>query len=203
MKRNAVLIMMCIAEGFFISGCYRGLPSEKEPIEIIQDMYYQPKYKAQSESRFFADSMTMRSIEPGTMAQGQMIEDSSFFTGFVKDSVYVKTMPVKMTMKLMERGQERFNIYCSPCHSRVGDGNGIMIQNGYVQPPSYHNDTMRQLPDGQFFDVISNGIRTMPSYGNQIKVPDRWAIVSYIRALQLSQNASIKDIPPEERQKIK
>ena len=189
--------------GILITGCYRGLPHDDEPIEIIRDMYDQPKYNPQSQSKFFPDSMTMRPIEAGTMAQGQLQEDSTYFTGFVKDSTYVKIMPAHMTLAMLERGEERFNIYCSPCHSRVGDGNGIVIQYGFVPPPSYHTDAIRQLPDGQIFDVITNGIRTMPMYGRQAQVADRWAIVAYIRALQLSQNAPLDIIPPGERTKIK
>jgi hypothetical protein len=192
-----------LVTSFLIFGCYRGLPHDDEPIEVIQDMYHQPKYKPQSQSQFFADSMTMRPIVAGTVAQGQLHEDSAYFTGFVKDDIHVKTMPVHITLDLLKRGQERFNIFCSPCHGRTGDGNGIVVQHGFVPPPSYHTDAIRQYPDGHIFHVITEGIRTMPSYGNQVPVADRWAIVSYIRALQLSQNAPLKDVPPEVRQRIK
>ena len=106
-------------------------------------------------------------------------------------------------MQLIERGQQRFNIYCSPCHGRTGDGRGIVVQRGLLPPPSFHDDRLRKVGDGHIFDVISNGIRNMPSYRAQIPVDDRWAIVSYFRALQRSQNASINDVPAEMRGAIK
>jgi hypothetical protein len=201
--KRLIFSLSSVISSILIFGCYRGLPHDDEPIEVIQDMYHQPKYNPQSQSQFFADSMTMRPIEAGTLAQGQLNEDSIYFTGFVKDSVYVKTLPVHITIDLLKRGHERFNIYCSPCHDRAGDGNGIVVQHGFVPPPSYHTDAIRQLPDGQIFDIITNGIRTMPSYGYQVQVADRWAIVSYIRALQISQNAPLKDVPAEVRQRMK
>ena len=106
-------------------------------------------------------------------------------------------------MQLLKRGQERFNIYCAPCHGQTGDGQGIVVQRGYLPPPSYHQDRLRKMPDGYIFDVITNGVRNMPSYRHQVPVADRWAIVSYLRALQRSQNATINDIPPEMRETVK
>jgi hypothetical protein len=183
--------------------CVRGVPSDKPPIQIIRDMNDQPRYDPQSESRFFADSASMRQPVPGTVSRGNLKEDSAYYFGRDSQGNYIQVSPAHITLVLLKRGQERFNIYCSPCHSRLGDGKGIVVQRGYLPPPSFHADRIRQFPDGEFFDVISNGVRNMPSYGAQIKVADRWAIVSYIRALQLSQNALLKDIPAEMRGSIK
>jgi mono/diheme cytochrome c family protein len=106
-------------------------------------------------------------------------------------------------MNNLKRGQERYNIYCSPCHSRVGDGRGIMINKGYLPPPSFHIDRIREMPDGQVYDVITNGVRNMPSYRHQVNPGDRWAIVTYVRALQKSRNATISDIPEEKLEELK
>jgi mono/diheme cytochrome c family protein len=186
-----------------LSGCFRGLPSDKPPIHIINDMADQPKYKPESVGAFFPDSSAMRQPVPGTIARGELRADSAYYLGANGNGDYIAESPVPVTLKLLQRGQERFNIYCSPCHSRLGDGKGIVVTRGYLPPPSFHTDRVRQFPDGQIFDAISNGVRNMPSYGNQVRVVDRWAIVAYVRALQRSQNASIIDIPDEMKGKIK
>ncbi len=184
-------------------GCVKGVPSDKPPIHIIRDMYNQPRYDPQSESKFFADSASMRQPVPGTVDRGDAKEDSAYYFGQDSQGNYIQISPAHITLDFLKRGQERFNIYCSPCHSRLGDGKGIVVQRGYLPPPSFHTDRIRNFPDGEFFDVISNGVRNMPSYGAQIKVADRWAIVGYVRALQLSQNAHLEDIPAELRGSIK
>ena len=112
-------------------------------------------------------------------------------------------MPIEIDMKTMKRGQERFDIYCSPCHSRVGDGRGIIIDKGFPPPPSFHIDRIREMPDGEIFDVITNGLRNMPSYGHQVMPADRWAIIIYLRALQRSQNATLSDVPDSIRKELK
>lgn len=114
----------------------------------------------------------------------------------------VTEFPFPVTMDVLQRGQERFNIFCSPCHSRTGDGNGMIVQRGYPQPPSYHTDRLRNAPPGHFVDVITNGFGRMPSYADQVPVPDRWAITAYIRALQLSENATLDDVPPDAQQEL-
>lgn len=183
-------------------GC-QGRPSEKPPIHLERNMYDQNKFKPYATNPLFDDDAAMRTPPAGTVARGSMILDSAYMTGFLSDSTPVAKIPVPITMPLLQRGQERFNIYCSPCHGRVGNGKGIVVTRGYVPPPTYHSDLLRDVPDGHIFDVISHGIRNMPSYQHQIPVDDRWAIVAYVRALQRSENASIEDIPVEKRSQVK
>jgi mono/diheme cytochrome c family protein len=162
----------------------------------------QERYKAYGSSRFFADSAAMRLPPAGTVARGTLHEDVVFATGFDADGDPAPS-PLPATMPLLRRGQERFNIYCSPCHGRVGDGRGIIVTRGYVPPPSFHDDRIRAMPDGVIFDVITNGIRNMPAYRYQIPAADRWAVIAYLRALERSQNASLNDIPAEKRTMLK
>ena len=184
-------------------GCTRGRPTENTPIHLNPNMDRQQKYLPQSESRFFVDGMTMRKPVAGTVARGELHEDNAYWRGRDDIDSVIAKIPIPVTMQLIERGQQRFNIYCSPCHGRTGDGRGIVVQRGLLPPPSFHDDRLRKVGDGHIFDVISNGIRNMPSYRAQIPVDDRWAIVSYFRALQRSQNASINDVPAEMRGAIK
>ncbi len=184
-------------------GCTRGRPSENTPIHLNSNMDRQQKYLPQSESRFFEDGMTMRKPVAGTIARGELHADDAYWRGRdAIDSVIAK-IPVAVTMQLIERGQQRYNIYCAPCHSRIGDGRGIVVQRGMLPPPSFHEERLRKVGDGHIFDVITNGIRNMPSYKAQIPVEDRWAVVAYFRALQRSQNASLEDVPVEMRGSIK
>ena len=184
-------------------GCTRGRPTENTPIHLNPNMDRQQKYLPQSESRFFVDGMTMRKPVAGTVARGELHEDNAYWRGRDDIDSVIAKIPIPVTMQLIERGQQRFNIYCSPCHGRTGDGRGIVVQRGLLPPPSFHDERLRKVGDGHIFDVISNGIRNMPSYRAQIPVDDRWAIVSYFRALQRSQNASINDVPAEMRGAIK
>ncbi len=182
-----------------LTGCFRGLPSEKPPIHLNPNMDSQEKYKPQAKSEFFADGMTMRLPVEGTVARGDLRADDVYYTGKTAGGKTVKKLPVAITMDLLKRGQERYNIYCAPCHSPLGDGAGIIVKKGMLPPPNFHTDQVRNFDDGYFFEVISNGVRNMPGYKHQIAVADRWAIVAYIRALQRSQNASVKDLPEEKR----
>jgi mono/diheme cytochrome c family protein len=166
-----------------------------------QDMHDQPKYQPFERNKFFADQRASRPLVPGVVARGHLDEDQVFFTG-VSAAGPVATNPLPVTRDLLLRGQERFNIYCSPCHDRVGAGDGMIVQRGYKQPPTLHSDRMRTLPDGYFFQVMTNGFATMPSYAPQVTAADRWAIVAYIRALQYSQHASLADLPESERAKL-
>jgi len=205
--RGVCLLALAIALAvamLLIDGCVRGMPSKKPPIHIIPDMDDQPKFKPQSENDFFPDSASMRPLVPGTVARGWLREDVIFYTGMdLQTDDFVKTSPVEITLTGLQRGQERFNIYCSVCHSRLGDGKGIMLERGYPPPTSYHDDRIRNYPDGHIFDVITNGIRNMPGYGQQIPVEDRWEIVGYVRALQRSEHASLEDVPVEIRNQLK
>ena len=192
-KRLGILVLVPV----FFLGCERGRPKQKPPIHLVPDMDSQKKYKAQSESRYFKDGLAMRSPVPGTVAQGMLKEDVQFYFGKDDSGQFVANSPVAVTLPNLQRGRERFNIYCAPCHSQTGDGQGILIKKGYLPPPNFHDDRIRQFEDGYIFNVITNGVRNMPSHKHQINVNDRWAIVNYVRALQRSQNAAIDDIPQE------
>ncbi len=163
-----------------------------------QDMHNQPKYKPMRYSAFFPDQRVARPLLPGTVARGHLNEDALFYTGKDGDQP-AAVMPFPVTGEVLARGQERFNIYCTPCHDRTGAGNGMIVQRGFKRPTSFHTDRLRAIPVGYIYQVISNGFATMPSYAAQIPPHDRWAIVAYIRALQLSQHAAVDDVPGGER----
>ena len=159
------------------------------------DMHVQPRLNPLSRSDFFADRRSERPPVEGTVARGQLREDTYFYSGKTGSSPG-DYMPFPVTKEVLERGRERYNIYCAPCHSRVGDGNGFIPSRGFPRkPPSYHIERLRKAPLGYFYDVISNGFGIMPDYAAQIPPRDRWNIVAYIRALQLSQNATTADVP--------
>jgi hypothetical protein len=164
-----------------------------------QDMHDQPKYIPLRPSGFFADGRSERQLISGTVARGHLNDDVAFYTGKGPDNQPVDTFPFPITRADLARGQERFNVYCSPCHDRVGNGDGMIVRRGYRHPPSYHIDRLRSLTNGYIFDIISNGFGAMPDYSAQIQPRDRWLIVAYVRALQLSQNASINDVPADAR----
>jgi len=185
------------------SGCFQGTPSENSPIHLNPNMDSQEKYLPFQKSNFFADGMGMRMPVEGTVARGQLREDVAYFTGKNENGSFIKANPLEITMEVMERGQQRFNIFCAPCHDQTGAGKGLVVQKGFMPPPSFHLDRIRVFSDGYYYDVITNGIRNMPSYKAQVPVYDRWAIVAYMRALQKSQNASKQDIPEEIRSGIK
>jgi hypothetical protein len=157
-----------------------------------QDMHDQPRFKPLAESDFYPDLRSAREPVEGTVARGQLHEDRYFYTGRMGNNPG-DYMPFAVTQADLDRGRERFNIYCAPCHSRLGDGNGMIPQRGYRHPPSYHDERLRKAPLGYFFQVISEGFGAMPDYAGQIPPRDRWCIVAYIRALQLSQNATVAD----------
>ncbi len=187
-----------------LSGCSRGMPKEKPPIHLNLNMDFQNKYLPQESSKFFKDGMTMRMPVPGTVAWGDTaFLNTPYFLGVDSRDSAIAKIPIPVDMKLLERGQERFDIFCAPCHGRTGDGQGIVVKRGMLPPPSYHDPRLLKVKDGYIFNVITHGLRNMPSYAHQIPVQDRWAIISYVRALQRSQDASLKDIPEEMRDKVK
>ncbi len=157
-------------------------------------MQNQPRFKPLRKSDFFEDGRASRELVPGTVARGDLREDTYFYTGMINGQPG-NEMPFPATQEVLERGRERYNIYCAPCHSRTGDGNGMIVQRGYRRPPSYHTDRLRALPLGHFYDVIANGFGSMPDYAQQVMPHDRWAIAAYIRALQLSQQAPRTLVP--------
>lgn len=160
-----------------------------------QDMHDQPKFKPLRINTFYPDNRSARPLVDGTVARADLREDSYYYTGKVNGQPGTE-FPFPVTREVLERGEERYNIYCSPCHSRIGDGNGMIVQRGFKRPPSYHTDRLRQAPIGHFFDVMTNGFGAMSEYKSQVSVSDRWAIAAYIRALQLSQDATRADVPP-------
>jgi cytochrome c553 len=166
-----------------------------------RDMFNQPRYNPLSSSDFFPDGAGSRPLVPGTVARGHLEEDEAFYTGKVGTNL-VETFPFPITRAVLDRGRERFDIYCSVCHGRTGDGNGMIVQRGFPMPPSYHIDRLRQAPAGHFVDVINQGYGVMYSYAARVEPADRWAIAAYIRALQLSHNAPLANAPSGERAKL-
>ena len=169
--------------------------------EIRKAMYDQPRYEPLASSDFFQDQRASRLLIPGTIPRGFLREDQHLYDGLVNGE-QATTFPSPVTREVLERGRQRFNIYCAPCHDRAGTGNGIIVQRGYKQPSSYHIDRLRDAPPGYFYSVIKNGFGLMSSYSYQVKAEDRWAIVAYIKALQRSQHAQLDDVPPEHREDL-
>lgn len=167
-----------------------------------QDMHDQPKFIPLRESDFFADHRSERPLVEGTVARGEVEDSDLLSTGMVNGEL-ATVFPFPVTWDVMRRGQERYDIFCSPCHARTGNGDGMIVRRGFRAPPSLHVDRLRQAPVGHFFDVIINGFGAMPDYRAQVPVRDRWAIIAYIRALQASTAAGIADVPPEKRDAIK
>ena len=187
----------------------RASTSARPHVQLIQDMAKQPKVKTQAANPLFADGRAMRPPVPGTVAHGELEENGAYWNG--RDAGgWITAFPVQVTERLMQRGQERYDIFCAPCHGLAGFGDGPVakradaLQEGTWTPPSsYHTDLVRGRPVGHLFNTITNGIRNMPAYASQIPVSDRWAIVLYVRALQRSQDASVADVPPELRRQLR
>lgn len=183
-----------------------------------QDMQDQPKYLAYRGSETFADSLSSRPLVEGTVARGFLRADPAVFLGksattaapanagdtAAKASAgLATTFPFVITKEIVDRGEERYNIYCSPCHGMLGDGNGMVAKRGFRNPPSYHIDRLRQAAPGYFVDVMTNGFGVMPDYAAQVPVHERWAIAAYIKALQLTQSATVADVPQNDQAKLK
>ncbi len=190
----------------FASAC-RGQPSPNPPIVLLRDMWYQQKYNPQSESPFFLDHRTMRTPEPGTVVHGEFLDDRELTGRELDNSAYVLTVPDTVSaraagnMALVRRGQGRYGIYCSPCHGLSGEGDGQVFVRAHVTgyqypPPANLTDLrIRHMPDGQLFATISNGVRNMPGYAAQVPNEDRWAIVAYVRALEISMTPATGGTP--------
>lgn len=164
-------------------------------------MHQAARYDPLEASTFFANGSSARQLVADTVARGQLREDSLLTDGVVNDEP-VDTFPMPVTTAVLDRGQERFNVFCAPCHSRTGDGNGMIVQRGFRRPPSFHDDRLRNIPAGYFVNVIAHGFGAMQDYAAQVPPADRWAIAAYVRALQLSQRATVDDVPAAERQKL-
>jgi cytochrome c5 len=194
MSRANLLKSVAVA-ALALAGC-RGATSQEEPVAILRNMYSQPRYNAQSYSAFFEDGRTMRTPPEGTIAK-EMEINPAVSDGRTSDGQgFVETVPSIVVQRqggmepLLNRGQTRYNIYCAPCHSGTGNGKGLVIEraaNGGFQPPTFHDDRIRKMTDGQLYQVVKYGYNNMPAYGQTLPVDDRWAIVAYVRALQLSQ----------------
>jgi mono/diheme cytochrome c family protein len=196
-----LLFALVLVGAACLGGCSRGQPRETRPMVIVPDLELQAKYKAQSEAPFFADGRSMRTPPAGTVARGTLKEDAGYFLGKTELG-YVKN-PRPATRTLLERGRNRFDIYCSPCHGRTGEGKGIVsTYQGMVPPATFHDERALAFEDGYIFEVISQGVRNMKGYAAQIPVDDRWAVVAYVRALQRSRNATLADVPAEHRKEL-
>jgi mono/diheme cytochrome c family protein len=161
-------------------------------------MHDQPKYKPMRSSELFADQRSARPFVPGTVARGTLREDTVYFAGRTGDQ-FVTEIPVKVTPELLARGQEQYQVFCSPCHGRTGRGDGMIVQRGFKAPSSYHVDRLRAMPVGYFYDVITNGFGAMSDYAVQVPPADRWAIAAYVRTLQYSQYAPAAEVPDDKR----
>lgn len=180
---------------------FRGSRSTKPPLEVFPDMDRQPKYKAQSESRFFADGRTDRPLPVGVVARGELRADDELYLGKTANGEWLPNFPaaVPINARLMESGREKYAIFCAPCHGGVGDGNGITKQYGMGATPSYHDDRLRQMADGEIYNTITNGKNTMLPYADKLLPEERWAVVAYVRALQRAQVGTINDVPPAQK----
>jgi hypothetical protein len=159
------------------------------------DMQVQPRVNPLAKSDFFPDQRSARPPVEGTVARGQLHEDTYFYTGKIGNTPG-DSMPFPVTREVLDRGRERYNIFCAPCHSRIGDGNGFVPSRGFARkPPSFHIPRLQKAPVGYFYDVMTEGFGIMPDYSSQIPPRDRWSIVAYVRALQMSQNATMADVP--------
>jgi mono/diheme cytochrome c family protein len=167
-------------------------------------MHDQPKYKPYSVSAFFPDGRSARPVPAGTVSYEEPENVEPFYTGYngTDAANYVATIPVPINADLLHRGQERYDIFCSPCHDRLGTGHGMIERRGFKIPADLDSDRVRNAPPGYIFEVISNGYGAMPDHRDQIAVPDRWAIVAYIRALELSRHATIADVPAQNRKQL-
>jgi mono/diheme cytochrome c family protein len=208
MPRKLIYILLLLASISLIPMGYlykstRNVKS-KPRIQVVYDMDNQNSFGQQKENDFFDDNMSMRQYPEGTVARGQLYADNAYYRGIADDGEFITEIPVEMNMDLLERGQDRFNIYCTPCHGLSGNGDGLVHRHAaklaeglWVPPSDVTGQVVVDLPSGSIFNTISNGIRTMPAHGSQIPHQDRWAIVAYIRALQLSRNAKTEDLPAD------
>ena len=190
MKFKQVSAVLLAGAGIALTGCSR------------LDMQDQPKYRPQRPSAFFADGRSERQPVEGTLARGTLNEDTAFYEGKDAAGKDIEEFPIAVNKAVIERGQQRFDVYCSPCHGRIGNGLGMIVRRGFKHPPSYHIDRLREAPVGHLYDVMTNGYGAMLNYAAQVQPRDRWAIAAYIRALQYSENANINDLPAEARNKI-
>lgn len=190
------ILVTGLLTALLLVGC-RGRQSEAPPIHPHLGMDFQEKFQAQTYNPLFENKMSMRRPPSGTVPRGQLRDSVELYRGRTPEGEYVERVPIAVNRQVLERGQDRYNVYCTPCHGKAGYGKGVIMRGNYGYPSanSYHGERLRQVSDGYLYDVITNGIRNMPPYAHQIPVRDRWAIVTYIRALQRSQNARPDNVP--------
>jgi mono/diheme cytochrome c family protein len=194
-RKGLVLGSLALTSVVMMSGCARGCTSSRPPIHLNPSMDNQPKVLPQTSSTFFYDGASMRQPVPGTVPIGGLKEDSAFFTGKGADGQFVAASPVPVNEALVERGRQRYAIYCQPCHDARGDGKGILFQRANVPTASFHQEKILNYADGQIFDVITNGQGLMPAYRWPIPPADRWAIIAHVRELQRKRAASATPAP--------
>jgi mono/diheme cytochrome c family protein len=181
-------VALVVAAAAFLAGCR-------------QDMHDTPRYEPYEASTFFGDGRASRTPPTGTVARGQLRADDHLYTGMVNGAL-AETFPFEISHSDIQRGQQRYNVFCAPCHGQLGDGNGMVVQRGLRQAATYHQDRLREEPAGYFFDVITNGFGAMQGYAEQVPVRDRWLIAAYIRALQFSQQAPLDAVRPGDRPRL-
>lgn len=188
---------------------FRGSKFTSPPLWVFSDtlfpeMNHQGKYKPQAESKFFADGRADRPLPAGVVPRGFLRDDDHFYRGKTADGQWAKGFPeaVKVDARLLARGRERYTIYCAPCHGALGDGNGITKQYGMGATPTYHDDRLRTMAEGEIFNTITNGIKTMSAYGDKLVPEDRWAVIAYVRALQRAQNSRAEDVEASHKQEL-
>jgi mono/diheme cytochrome c family protein len=194
------IVFVALGAALALGAC-RGQPSTSEPIHLVPDMDWQPKLQPEKTATLWADGRAMRPLVDGTVAQGHLDDDEGFTTGMIGEKYLVKA-PIAVDAKVIHRGQDRFNIYCAPCHDRTGSGQGMVVKHGYPLPMNLTSDRVLQMPDGQIFWTATNGVRNMPSYRKQIPAADRWAIVTWVRVLGRSQHGALADVPEDMKSKI-
>ena len=166
------------------------------------DMQHTPRANTFRPSRFFEDKLSARPLVAGTVPQGSLADDEVLYNGTANGQL-TTVFPFPVTREILQRGQERFNIFCAPCHGRTGDGGGVIVHRGFRRPPTYHQDRLRKAPVGHFYDVITHGFGSMYDYADRTTPRDRWAIIAYIRALQFSQNATLAEVPGDKRDQLR
>ena len=203
MLKYVIIILLAIVVIILSLAGVRGMTSRRPPIVLFGDMDNQSKYKSQAESPFFSDGRTMRPLPPGTIQWGRAAAaPSSEYLADDPAAYQLKKMPAKMDRVLLQHGQQVYNTYCAVCHGGAGLGNGVTTQYNMSPPANYHIDRLRQETDGYFYKVITEGKGLMGGYGPSIRPADRWAVVAYVRALQRSENATINDVPEQNRREL-
>jgi mono/diheme cytochrome c family protein len=202
--RYFLITLLLIAAGVVSVAGLRGCVSRKPPLEVFPDMKRQPRLRPQKPNAFFADRLSSRPPVPGTIALGAPYQDWPANTGTVTGTTnFVEANPLPVTAELLARGQERYTVFCVHCHSPVGDGNGVTTKFGMLKAGNFHEARLVRMPDGEIFNTITKGKGQMASYAAQVPEHDRWAIVAYVRALQLARLGSLDDVPAEMRSSLK